>query len=636
MNSTFMGIEIGKRGLLSHQQALHVTGHNISNAENKEYSRQRVIITAADPLYVPALNRANSPGNIGQGSVVQSVERIRDSFIDDRIVVEKDVAGYWKTKNDFIYQVEAVYNEPSEQSMRSRLDELWKSFEELSKYPEERSTREVVKEKAVNLSNEVRNLYRSLYELRLDANRQVAHRVSQINLYARDIRDLNERILKSEALGDNPNDLKDKRDAMIERLSELVNISVGRSDKDETIVYIAGENLVQGEIIRPLEAVMDPENNGFFKVVWRDTGTHVDVRGGELAGLIEARDVIIRENINDVNAFAINMTDLVNEVHRDGFGRSGETNIDFFRHINISDNVEGNHDLNNDGVADVTAIFRVSGTNRLDASAAIGVAGTLSFVINREPEAEVQIDYAATDTVYSVIKRINDARLGVAAYINHDGQLAIKATVAGDLDKKNFMIRHLEDSGQFLVGLAGILKQTGPQGAFDYRRTNDIIKLLPDREHITVTPQYNPASYMEVDGAVMADVDKIAAAQGRDLGGTGDYNTTNGIGDGTNALRMAALRHRNAMVDRNTTFNDFYISLVSRIGAQGEEAQDRMKNQETLLKNLANLRESISGVNLDEEMANMVAFQHGYNATARVINMMDKMLETILRIGVGV
>ena len=104
MNSTFMGIEIGKRGLHSHQQALHVTGHNISNAENKEYSRQRVVITSADPLYVPALNRSNSPGNIGQGSVVQTVERIRDSFIDDRIVAEKDVMGYWNTKNDFIHQ----------------------------------------------------------------------------------------------------------------------------------------------------------------------------------------------------------------------------------------------------------------------------------------------------------------------------------------------------------------------------------------------------------------------------------------------------------------------------------------------------------------------------------------------------
>ncbi|TFH41800.1 MAG: flagellar hook-associated protein FlgK, partial [Chrysiogenales bacterium] len=65
MSSTFMGLEIGKKGLMSHQQALHVTGHNISNAENKEYSRQRVIITAADPLYVPSLSRANVPGNIG-------------------------------------------------------------------------------------------------------------------------------------------------------------------------------------------------------------------------------------------------------------------------------------------------------------------------------------------------------------------------------------------------------------------------------------------------------------------------------------------------------------------------------------------------------------------------------------------
>jgi len=308
--------------------------------------------------------------------------------------------------------------------------------------------------------------------------------------------------------------------------------------------------------------------------------------------------------------------------------------VDFFRHIMISDNVEGNHDLNNDGIADVTAIFKVAGSNKIDASAAIGIAGTLTFVTNREPETEAQIDYSRNDSTNSVIKKINDARLGVVAYIDHNGHLAIKATVAGDTDKKNFMIRHLEDSGQFLAGFSGILKQSGAQGAFDYRRINDIVKLLPDREHITVTPQYNPAAHMAVSDAVMADVDKIAAAKGRDLGGTGDFNATDGIGDGTNALRLAALRHKNAMVDKNATFNDFYISLISRIGAQGEEAADRIKNQETLLKNLANLRESVSGINLDEEMANMIAFQHGYNASARVINTMDKMLETILRLGV--
>ena len=635
MNSTFMGLEIGKRGLMSHQQALHVTGHNISNAENKEYSRQRVVITAADPLYVPSLNRSNTPGNIGQGSAVSVVERIRDSFIDDRIITEKNTMGYWQVRNDFIYQIEMVYNEPSDQGIRSRLDALWRAWEELSKYPEERSTREVVREKAVALADEVQQSYRQLYDLRLAANREIEARVNQINMYGKDIRDLNERILKAEAVGDNPNDLKDKRDALIEKLSTIVDISVGRTDKDEIIVYIGSENLVQGEIHHLIEAVPDTANNGLFKVVWKKTGRDVTYSGGELASLVEIRDEVLRDNINKINSFAVNLVDLTNEVHRDGFSRRNETNIDFFEHMILSDNVEGNVDLNNDGVEDVTAVFKVSGNNRIDASAAIGIAGTLTFVMNDEIQSEVQIDYNTKDTALSVIKKINDAHTGVVAYINHNSEIALKATIASDDDKKNFIIRHLEDSGQFLVGFSGVLKQSGRQGAFDYRRVDDIAKLLPDREHIAIAPKFNPASHMAVSAAVMNDIDRISAAQGKDIGGTGDYTAGYGIGDGSNALRIAKLRHINAMVDNNTTFNDYYIATVSRIGTQGEEAKDRIQNQETLLKNLANLRESVSGINLDEEMANMVAFQHGYNASARVISTMDQMLDTIInRMGV--
>ena len=314
MSSTFMGLEIGRRGLLSHQQALHVTGHNISNAENREYSRQRVIITSADPLYLPALNRSNTPGNMGQGASVSTVERIRDEFIDDRMVVETDVMGFWQTRNNFIRQVEQVYNEPSDNSLRSRLDQLWQSWEELSRHPEQRATREVVREKAANLSNEVQNVYRQLYDLQLNANRQVDARVNEVNMYARSIRDLNERIVKSEALGDNPNDLRDRRDALVEKLAQIVNISVGRSDRDEVMIYIAGENLVQGEVFRPLKAVADPDNHGFFRVVWEDTGTGLTLQGGSLTGLIDARDNILRQNINDINSFSINLADLTNEV----------------------------------------------------------------------------------------------------------------------------------------------------------------------------------------------------------------------------------------------------------------------------------------------------------------------------------
>ncbi|MBN1499829.1 MAG: flagellar hook-associated protein FlgK [Spirochaetes bacterium] len=633
MNSTFMGIEISKRGVQSHQQALYVTGHNISNAENEEYTRQRVVITAEDPLYIPALNRAETAGNIGQGSVVARIERLRDSFVDDRIITEKNVMGYWDSKDGFIKQLEMAYNEPSDQSIRDRMDELWKGWQELSKNPELRSTRELVKERGIAVSNEIKTVYRQLYDLQVDANRQIALKVDEINTHARNIRDLNERILKSEAMGDNPNDLMDKRDALIEKLSTIVDISVGRSDKDEIIVYIGSENLIQGEVVHELEAVPDPARNGFYDIKWAKLNTDVTIKSGELAGLIEVRDVIIQDNINKINSFAANITDLLNEVHRDGFGRNGETNFNFFEEKMISDNTEGNFDLNNDGLNEVTAIFKAGGNNKIDASAAIGINGTLTFVMNDSLEAEVQVDYKESDTVNDVVKKINDGKLGVVAYIDHRGHLALKATIAQDHPNKNFMIRHLEDSGQFLVGLTGILKQSGQDGSFDYRRVNDIAKLMSDRERITITPDYNPAAHMDVSESVKFDIDKIAAARGKDVGGTGDVNTGNGIGDGTNALRIAALWEKRAMIDENATFKDYYNALISKIGSQGQESKERVENQDTLLVNLNNLRKSLSGVDLDEEMANMVSFQHGYNASAKMLSTFDKMLETILQLG---
>ncbi len=410
-----MGLEISKRGLSAHQQALHVTGHNISNAENEEYTRQKVNITAADPLYVPALNRAEITGQIGQGAVVAQVERVRDTFIDDRIVTENNKLGYWKSRDDYIYQIENVYNEPSDNSIRTRTDEFWAAWQELSKYPEQRATREVVKEKAVALSNEINHVFGELENLQNDANREIALRINKINMYARDIRDLNERIMKSEAVGDSPNDLKDRRDALIEKLSSIVDVSVGRSDEDELIVYIGSENLVQGEIQHTLAAVEDPQNNGFYKIVWEKSGDPVHYNSGELKGLVEIRDQVLKTNMNDVNSFALNIMDLTNEIHRDGFGKNGRTNIDFFREIPMSENVEGNVDLNNDGQDDVSAIFKVSGNNRVDASAAIGEAGTLTFMTNDGSEELVPIGPVETDTVNSPIEKINNPKHGVAA-----------------------------------------------------------------------------------------------------------------------------------------------------------------------------------------------------------------------------
>src|SRR6056297_1903771 len=118
MQSTFSGIEIGKRSLFAHNLGLSTIGHNLSNASTEGYSRQRIQMEATDPLYRPQLNRAELPGQIGQGVDVASVERIRDRMLEGRIVAQANGEGYWETRDSYVLMLEQVYNEPEDTSVR--------------------------------------------------------------------------------------------------------------------------------------------------------------------------------------------------------------------------------------------------------------------------------------------------------------------------------------------------------------------------------------------------------------------------------------------------------------------------------------------------------------------------------------
>ncbi len=645
MGSTFGGLEIGKRGLQVHQQALNTTGHNISNADNPHYARQRVVMQSMDPLYDPSLNRAAGPGQLGQGVSISAVERIRNTFFDDQIVAATNVKNFWDAKRSYLSQMEKVFNEPSDNTLRSLGDKLWQSFQELSAYPADQAQREVVIERAKGLTTRVKDVYTKLTQLRERANQRIIADVERLNSLAGQIRDYNERILKLETLGDMPNDLKDRRDKAIEQLSSMVDITIGRGDKDELIVFIGQQALVQGEVQRRLKTVGNPKNDGMVDIKWEHNNKDLLLNGGFMKGLLDVRDKDIVERINNINEFAVNLADIVNEAHKDGFGLNGSTNKNFFTIRNLSQSANGNfqlqnaaanYDLNQDGTADVTAIFRVTGSNVVDPSRKIGLDGTLTFFKNDKNNTPVRIDYSRDETLEQVIKRINDSKSGVVAYMNHDNQLALKATTASDDRRSNFMIRHLEDSGQLLVGYTGVLNGSGEAGAFDFRRLNEISKLRAPLQDITLTPIFNPAAYLDVSDDVARDPASIAAGRGKDIGGTGDYNTPGGTADGTNALIIsAALKQKHRMIGHAKNGDDFYNAVISKLGTETRAARDAVDRQSQNMVQLNNLRQSVMGVNLDEEMSNMVQFQHAYNASARVINTMTQMLDTVInRMGV--
>ncbi|MDA3956818.1 MAG: flagellar hook-associated protein FlgK, partial [Oceanispirochaeta sp.] len=170
MGSTFSGIELGKRSLQAHTQGLQTIGHNLSNASTEGYSRQRVRLSATDPIYMPQMNRAERPGQIGQGVDVTMVERIKDTLLENRVLAQGDETGYWETRDQYLLMVEQIYNEPYDTSVRTLMDKFWDSWQELSVNPEEIPSRQAVLKRIESLIDGINSRYRRLNETRTMIN----------------------------------------------------------------------------------------------------------------------------------------------------------------------------------------------------------------------------------------------------------------------------------------------------------------------------------------------------------------------------------------------------------------------------------------------------------------------------------
>ena len=625
MQSTFAGIEIGKRSLIAHNLGLSVVGHNMSNASSEGYSRQRIELSATQPISRPQLNRAESPGQVGQGVETASIERIRDGLLESRIVGQANGEGYWSARDKYIRMAEQVYNEPSDSSVRTLMDRFWDGWQELSVHPTEGASRQAVLERGEALAEGIQNQFQRLDRIKTMLDDDIRATTERVNSLISDIAKVNNEITKSKGAGDNPNDLMDRRDLLVERLSSLINITIDDRDPDEFNVHTSGFHVVQGGIARPFEAVPNPQNEGLSDVVWEHSGESAQFRGGKMAALQELRDDTIRSEIQKLDNMAMNFIDLVNEVHSDGYGLNKETGTDFFVEYPRVLNAQGNYDENGDGAFDASYIFRVTGSNELDAQAQIGIGGTMTLP---GPNGDVQVDYAPTDTVEDVIARINNSSAEAAARIDRSNRLELKATPAENEENPDFVLRDFQDSGQFLAGYAGILAGTGADNGYTYQQADAVQGLRNENVDYAVAPLQNPSGWIQVNDELKQQPSAIAASFGEE-GAAGES------GDGSAALEIAKIRNQPVNVGQISTFDDYFADTVAEIGLMGEESEQALETQEQIMKDLRDMRASISGVNIDEEVSQMIKFQHGYQAAARFVTQIDRMLDTIInRMGV--
>ncbi|WP_288568480.1 flagellar hook-associated protein FlgK [uncultured Treponema sp.] len=623
MANSFAGIEIGKRSLMAHSTQIQTAGHNISNADTEGYSRQRVIVKSFEPIYRPDLERAMVPGQIGQGCDVESINRIKDELLESRIVEQKNVESYWETRDKYYSMIESVYNEPNDVSVRTNMDKFWQGWQELSTYPESDAARLAVVVRGQTLTNSIQQQYKSLRGIGDQINGDIEAVVKQVNDLSRQIASVNGEIVRSKGLGDNPNDLMDRRDLLVEKLSSLINVTVTQKDPDEFMVHTDGQIIVQGSLARQIETVGQLDNNGYGKLMWSDTKVDAEFHGGTLGALVELRDKDIRTEIQSLNTMALNFADLVNDVHRNAIGKNNTTGLDFFVQHDFVENVNGNYDRNGDGVEDTSYIFRMTGTNALKMQEQIGLSGTMTI---NGASGNIDVAYFSTDTVEDVINRINDSNGEVKAYLDRNSCLVLKATSSKGMENPDFVIRHVEDSGMFLTGYSGILQGSGADNAYDFNRANAVDVLAGAQ--FAVSPVLNPSAYIEVNGLIQNDVSSVAAA----------FKNSQGFAepsDGRAAVEMAAIRNTKIMIGSQRTFDDYFADTITNVGLKGEQAQNQLATQNKIMGDLRDLRDSISGVNIDEELADIIKFQHGYNVAAKFISVQDELLDTLInRLGV--
>ncbi|MBO8173149.1 MAG: flagellar hook-associated protein FlgK [Bacillaceae bacterium] len=514
MRSTFHGLEVSKRALFTQQNALYTTGHNISNANTEGYTRQRVNMTATNPLERPAWNRSTAPGQLGQGVEVQEIQRIREEFLDIQFRGENKKLGYYEMTSDTLDKIQRILNEPSDDGLQSVIDQFWQSWEDLSKEPSSQAAREVVIRRGIAVAETFSYINQSLQDLQQDLNDVVRVKVSEINSYARQISELNQQITKSVSIGDQPNDLLDKRDLLLDKLSELVNVQTVKYDNGSIDVLIGdNQTLVEGQTAIPVTADPDPANNGFYAV--KLGGGDLELESGSLYGTIQSRGYvedgqpkgIIVEFQHRINQLAVHFTQELNAVHESG--------------LNLDD---------------------VNGGKYFGATDPALQPDSLKFFVDRST-------YEATKD---------------------------------------------ETPPTFI----------DPTSAFE----------------IMVNPE------------IQNNTNKVAAA----TPSSSHPDGSSYAGDGSNALKIAELKQLSITIEgENTTFDDYYRYTLSRLGVQAQEAIRMRDNTELLLGSVEEKRQSVSGVSLDEEMSNMIKFQHAYNAAARMVTALDEVLDKVIN-GMGV
>lgn len=672
---------IGVSGITAAQLGLLATEHNVVNASTPGYTRQRT---------VQATNLAvnTGAGAIGQGVHVQTIERMYDRFLTGQVTSAQSSLSEIDAYYAEIKQIDNLLADPSA-GLSPALQDFFSGVQQVASNPSLLSARQSMISSAQTLVSRFQSIDARLSDLTSEVNGKIQDAVSSVNSYATQIADLNQRILISESsYGQPANDLLDQRDQLINDLNKLIKVSTTTNSDGGFNVFIgSGQQLVIGNIAMRMSSTMssaDPEkmvvgletaNGGVQELPERL------IVGGELGGLVKFRAESLDRATNELGRLAASVALTFNAQHALGQDLLGQANgdagfnADFFSVGLLKPEVSPNANNDNTGAPVIQAAF---------APPTYGPEVNNGNFYTKLTTSDYQL--ANTATGYTLTRLSDNKQWGPSALAalstTIQSEEGFSISLAGaDAVGNRYLIRPTETAAKNLAINPVVAADTRTIAAATPFRTSaaggnsgsGIISsgtgvpgfdtsLLP-AAGVTITYSsvatelsfagvtagqtitYKPPGAAEVSVVAPATIPytqgMAVAVSGMSfvisgVPGNGDTfkleRNTAATSDGRNALALGKLQTQNTVAGGTATFQTAYAELVANNGVKTRELKVTGEAQQAVLDQAQANRDALSGVNLDEEAANMIRFQQAYQASAKLLEVGKTLFDTILQV----
>jgi len=570
----------GVSGLFAAQAQIDVAGNNITNVNTEGYSRQRVSLVTSN-------SQVTQYGVFGRGVTIENIVQVYDSVLANTIRSETSDLAYYTTTQDALTNIEIYFNELEDGSgLGEAMSEYFAAWSDLANTATDQSDEALIKkqtvvEKADLLAEKIRASYTAMEQVKQQSNNNVKDYVNEINTISQNISYLNSQIAMVEATGQMANDLRDKREILLNDLSKLTNVSVVERTSGQIAVYVGGNALVDEGAYYQLRTAQTSGSDTDFSIFW-GTPSSVDKLGvdvtesfssGKIGGELMIRDSVVQSYMDSLNSLAATLITKTNELHAVGQGSDKLTQI-----TSSSGVKNASYPLSDPAGALPSAV--TAGVMR------ITVYDSEGNVVNN---LDIEID-PKVDTMNSIISKISYADG------NPNGGI-LQASLS-----QNNTLKIYSESGysfSFAEDTSGFLTASGTYGFFSGEN----------------------ASNIGVSSLIKENISYLATSK------------SGALGDNQNAKAIAELKG-SKVFSQNVTLDEYYALFVGKIATDKSTADTYATTKLHLVTEYSKKLESIKGVSLDEEMAEIIRFQRAYEASARFINVVDEMIDKIVN-GLG-